>query len=498
MFSLAEPLWLLPLCYGAALLANLFPWAHARHWALARLAGYGGALLVLVALLLALLDGRDNDRLGLVMAALVSLLGLVILDYSERYLRGEPGQRRFILALLGTLASVATVVSTGNLYLLVGAWILSSLCLHPLLTFYRDRPAAVIVAHKKFIASRLADACLIAAAALLIQAADSHQLPLIVERLASAASAGGGLAWPVELALALLVLAVILKSAQLPVHGWLIQVMEAPTPVSALLHAGLVNLGGFVLLRFAPLLSQAPVAQTLLVLVGGLTAVLAALVMMTRVSIKVRLAWSTCAQMGFMLMECGLGLYELALVHLLAHSLYKAHAFLTAGEVVGQVSRHALYVPERAPGLGQTLLALPLAGLWVLALHGLWTSFLPQHALPAAALALLAVGLAPWCIRRASWVHGVLVSGVLLAAYLLWHLAAASLLVGTPRPGPYQDALAALVVMLFIGLYLLQAWITSHPHGALARRLHQRAFAGFHLDEYFTRLTFRLWPVRAQ
>ena len=99
----------------------------------------------------------------------------------------------------------------------------------------------------------------------------------------------------------------MLKRAQLPFHGWLYPGDGAPTPVSAPLHAGIVNLGGFVLLRFAPLVSEVPAAQTPLVVVGAATAVLAALVMTTRISIKVMLAWSTCAQMGFMLMQCGLG-----------------------------------------------------------------------------------------------------------------------------------------------------------------------------------------------
>ena len=105
----------------------------------------------------------------------------------------------------------------------------------------------------------------------------------------------------------LFVLAAVLKTALLPLHGWLIQVMEAPTPVSALLHAGVVNIGGFILIRLAELISLAPVAQVVLVVAGSLSAVLAGLVMLSRVSIKVRLAWSTCAQMGFMLAQCGLG-----------------------------------------------------------------------------------------------------------------------------------------------------------------------------------------------
>lgn len=487
----------LPWLYALALLpVALWPRRQsASLWWPGRLAAIAGLALVLAALLQAGLDDQPTDRLGLAMASLISLLALVIIQFSARYLQGEPGQRRYLLALLGTLAAVALVVTSRDLYALVAAWIVSSLCLHQLLTFYRDRPMALVVAHKKFLASRLADVCLLLACVLLVRAAGSSELAAILEQVA-VRQGGGELGWELHLAAVLLVLAVILKSAQLPVHGWLIQVMEAPTPVSALLHAGVVNLGGFVLLRFAPLLSAAPVAQTLLVLVGGLTAVLAALVMMTRISIKVRLAWSTCAQMGFMLLECGLGLYELALVHLLAHSLYKAHAFLASGETVLQVRHQALQQARPAPGLAALLLALALAALAVGLLDQLWRQFVPVHPLPLEALVILAVGLAPWCLRRGSPLYAAFTLALLLGLYLLWHLAASWILAsGTQLPGAPLP-LSLLALGLFLGLYLLQAWIVARPQGALSRRLYPAAFAGFFLDEHFTRLTFRLWPVR--
>ena len=135
----------------------------------------------------------------------------------------------------------------------------------------------------------------------------------------------------IHIAALLLAISAIIKCAQLPLHGWLIQVMEAPTPVSALLHAGVVNLGGFMLIRLASVIYTTQAAQALLVVMGCLTAVVGSLVMSTGISIKVHLAWSTCAQMGFMLVECGLGLYALAFLHLLAHSLYKAHSWVQAG-----------------------------------------------------------------------------------------------------------------------------------------------------------------------
>ena len=146
MFSLSLPLaqgmpWLFALALLPAALLRGFWWP-------ARIAGGLGLVLVLGAWLQAALDGQDNDRLGLAMLGLVGLLAWVIVEYSWRYLEGEPGQRRYVLALLVTLAAVATVVTSNDLVLLVGAWILSSLSLHQLLTFYRDRPQALVVAHK--------------------------------------------------------------------------------------------------------------------------------------------------------------------------------------------------------------------------------------------------------------------------------------------------------------------------------------------------------------
>ncbi|MDO9616476.1 MAG: NADH-quinone oxidoreductase subunit L [Pseudomonas sp.] len=466
-----------------------------RLWWPARLAGYAGFSVLLAALLQGALDEPDSDRLGLAMATLISLLALVIIDFSQRYLDGEPGQKRYILALLGTLAAVAVVVTSGDLYVLVAAWIVSSLCLHQLLTFYRDRPMAHVVAHKKFLASRLADLCLIVATVLLVHAGGDSAIAVMLDEVARRLQASGTLGWDLQLATVLLVLTVILKSAQLPVHGWLIQVMEAPTPVSALLHAGLVNLGGFVLLRFAPLLSAAPAAQTLLVVVGGGTVVLAGLVMMTRISIKVRLAWSTCAQMGLMLVECGLGLYELALVHLLAHSLYKAYAFLGAGDTVAQVRRQTLHKDAAPASLRLALWALVMVMAWLVLLHGIWSLLLPMHSLPAMALVILAIGLAPWCMRLSGALHSLGMLTLLLGCYLLWHMAAAHVLGSSPTTSDFQQYLGLFALLLFLSLYALQALIITQPEGALARRLYPLAFAGFYLDEHFTRLTFRLWPL---
>ena len=155
-------------------------------------------------------------------------------------------------------------------------------------------------------------------------------LPDIIQN--EGARAGGSTALTV--ASVVLALAAVLKCAQIPFHGWLIRVMEAPTPVSALLHAGVINLGGFLWLRLFPVFDGFTAGHMILLVIGGMTAVVAVLTMMTQYSVKHALAWSTCAQMGFMLFEIGMGAYTLALLHLLAHSLYKAHSFLASGRTV--------------------------------------------------------------------------------------------------------------------------------------------------------------------
>ncbi|MEJ2604681.1 MAG: NADH-quinone oxidoreductase subunit L, partial [Gammaproteobacteria bacterium] len=311
--------WLLPSAYLGAWVAALLLPGHA--WSVANAAALAGLAAMVGAALATLAPGTESaEPVSLVVGLMVAFLGWVIVRYSRRYLEGEAEQVRYVAALSFTVAATATVVVTEHLAVLLGAWAASSLGLHQLLTFYRERPGALIAAHKKFLVSRASELCVIAA--LILIGLEVGTLDL--QGIAAHVAAVEDLPVALNVAAVLLALTAILKSAQLPLHGWLIQVMEAPTPVSALLHAGIVNIGGYVLIRVAELITASPAAGTLLVIAGSSTAVLAGLVMMTRISIKVRLAWSTCAQMGFLLMEVGLGLYDLALLHLVAHSLYKA------------------------------------------------------------------------------------------------------------------------------------------------------------------------------
>jgi len=272
------------------------------------------------------------DALSATMFCLVSFIGLIVIAYSDHYLDGDPGHARFIQGLCLTLASILLVIVSGNLLQFALAWLGTSLGLNRLLVFYPERQAAVLAARKKFIASRLGDVCLIAAMVLLYRMFGSLEYAALFHSTAvlRPASIPLGLHW---IAL-LLVLTGLLKSAQFPLHGWLIEVMETPTPVSALLHAGIINAGGFLVLRFADVISLSTPTLYTLAIVGGFTALFGSIVMLTQTSIKVSLAYSTIAQMGFMMLECGLGAFSAALLHILAHSFYKAHAFLSSGSVV--------------------------------------------------------------------------------------------------------------------------------------------------------------------
>ena len=435
------------------------------------------------------------DALSVLMLALTTFLGWVILRYSRNYLAGDPHQGRYLAWLCLTLAAVWLLVMMNNLLLLCLAWTATSLALHQLLTFYRDRPAAIVAAHKKFLISRAADLLTLVGTLLVSLSLNTLQIDHITQLLAAGHPVDTGL----QLAAMLFVLSAILKCAQLPFHGWLLQVMEAPTPVSALLHAGIVNIGGFVLLRLAGLLETAPAAQLLLVVAGSITAALAALVMMTRISVKVMLAWSTCAQMGFMLLEIGLGAYPLALLHLLAHSLYKAHAFLGAGERVAR-QRMLDIAPVNRP-LGNSLKLLALAGLLLaLALAGYASGLDPRHEPAlwvlggALASSLLPLVSAPAETRPSRQVVLLVVSAFGLALlYGLWHRLFASLVpTSSMPPGNFSLVVAAICLA---GLLVVQQIVLGQPQGRLSRWLHPRAFAGFHLDETFTRIILRLWPA---
>ena len=503
------PLWHAALVLAPALLAAaaaLFAGSGTRidtAWRGARFATAAALALALLSMATVLLGavgtgfGQRADFLGAVVMLLVAFVGWVIVRFSQPYLNGDARERHYVRWLMATLAAVGLVVATNHLLVLTLAWMATSLALHRLLNFFGDRPAAVVAAHKKYIVARIADLCMLCAVALFAAAFGT----LHIDRIVAAAAAVPALPVTAQAAVLLLALAALLKCAQLPFHGWLIQVMEAPTPVSALLHAGVVNLGGFVLMRFAPLVTEVPAAQALLVVGGAATAVLAALVMTTRISIKVMLAWSTCAQMGFMLMQCGLGAWTMALLHLVAHGLYKAHSFLGAGGAVRRATLVQLTPRARAPG-ALALAAGALLGLgmtWAAA--AAWGEWGAAQAAPPAIWVLagiVALALVPLvhaqALRLGGWWMPALALGAFAVAlaYFVLHKLLATLLM-PPQADSAPTWLWMAVALAFAGLFLLQSTITVLPQGTIARRLYPWFYGGLFLDEWFNRIAFGLW-----
>lgn len=273
------------------------------------------------------------DTVSVLMFVMIALLGFIIMKFSQNYLDGDPKQGAFLGRMAATLASVQLLVLSGNLGLLLLSWVLTSVSLHRVLLFYPERRGAVIAARKKFILARVGDVCLLGASIVLYQQFGTGNLEAIFQQIQGNGLAG--IAQPmVESAAVFLVLAALLKSAQFPTHGWLVEIMETPTPVSALLHAGLLNAGPFLIIRMAFVMDASVYAPLVLITVGGFTALFASVVFMTQTSVKTALGYSSVAHMGFSLMVCGLGVYPAAMLHLVAHSFYKAHAFLASGSVI--------------------------------------------------------------------------------------------------------------------------------------------------------------------
>lgn len=429
------------------------------------------------------------DVVSAVMALLVSFLGLIVIRFSRHYLAGDPKQARFFSWLSLTLGAVLTLVLSGNLLLLALAWVATSLFLHRLLLHYPERSGAVFSARKKFVVSRLGDLCMAGALGLVYQNFGTWEF----DSLFAAAAAGNTAGLP-ETGF-LLAACAALKSAQFPFHSWLPDTMETPTPVSAFMHAGIINAGGFLIVRLSPLFIHAHAAMQALAILGTLTAAFGAIVMLAQPSVKRALAYSTIAQMGFMLLQCGFGAFGLALLHIVAHSLYKAHAFLNAGSTIGSVPRAA--IPLKTPALTLGLLA---SGLLVAAGSTALAILEPgahQAGVFSVVLALaLGYGLArAWSAgadRKTAIMTLAAACGIALAAFTLH--AAAGLLHHTLPVASAPSWLAWVAGSTFTALFLFQTILWRAGRHPLGRAMYVHALNGFYIGTWANRMLARLWP----
>ncbi len=448
--------------------------------------------------------GMTIDRLSAPLATLVGVVGAAALRFSLRYMDGEPRKRHFLRLLFLTVCCAYLLMLSTSLPLLLFAWTLTGLGLHGLLTFYRDRPDALPPARKKFLVSRLGDAALIAAIVLIWRQFGSLDLHEVLRRSAATAGDSGG---SVDAIAVLIAIAALTKSAQFPFHSWLPETMEAPTPVSGLMHAGVINAGGAVLIRFSPLIARSTPAMCLLVVVGTLTAALGMVSMWAQVKIKRTLAWSTVGQMGFMMVECGLGAFPAATLHIIGHGFYKAWSFLRSGALPPAAPPPPPPRPMRTlllAGIG-TLAAIPaialatnltgldprgspgemaLAGILALSVGQLWAALLAgveERALVARRLAL-AVALTP----AAAIVAMGLYQGA--AGFL------APVLGPIPPPtNPAAWAVAALPVCVFAALVVMHAMLPMLGRADGGRALRVHALNGFYFGAIADLFVARIW-----
>jgi len=442
--------------------------------------------------------GIYYDGATSLMLVLVSFVGLVVSRYSIRQLDGEAMQGRYFRWLAFAVGAVSLMVVAGNLLLFFVAWIMTSFGLHQLLLHYRHRRAAHRAAWTKFAISRLGDAFLIAALVLIFQAFGTFELSDIFAQ--AAVLTGASQATAIHFAIALLLmLGAVTKSAQFPFHVWLPDTMETPTPVSALMHAGIVNAGGYLVIRMSPLMTLAPSVLTSLAVIGAVTACYAGVVMMTQSSVKRTLAYSTIAQMGFMMLQCGLGAFSLAMLHILAHSLYKAHAFLSSGSVVSQATANR-GAKSRSPGsranLGYMVTAAAATVLaylsvsWALGVNiaskpgGLVLALIMCLALTTWGWRLFTIGQ-----RRTALVGLAGVIGLCLV-YVTSYLAVDRLLAAT-TPAVHLSATAyGVLLVIAAAFYLLfvlhAALLRKHQPGWLAA-LRVHATNGFYIDAMYHR-----------
>ncbi|HTN43698.1 MAG TPA: proton-conducting transporter membrane subunit [Nitrospiria bacterium] len=290
------------------------------------------------------------DRLAAVMMVLITGIGALIYLYSVRYMQSERGRGWFHTLLALAVFVLLCMVSSANLLMLFVFWQLLSWILSLLAYNYSHTPTAQ-GAFRTFTMLRLGDVAFLAGIVLayglygtldfdpLFSRAAGDPMLLSLFGPESGIEVGG----PTVVAL-LIFVGAMSKSAQFPLHMWLPDSLYAPTPVHALLHAGIINAGGFLLNRLAPLYGLSPAVLHAVFVVGLLTALLGASMMLTQNDIKKTLGYSTIGQMGYMIMECGLGAFALAVFHLIAHGLFKATIFLHCGNVI-----HAARLDPRFP-----------------------------------------------------------------------------------------------------------------------------------------------------
>ncbi|CPR11118.1 proton-translocating NADH-quinone oxidoreductase subunit L [Mycobacterium bohemicum DSM 44277] len=465
-------------------------------------AGFLGACLLMVRVLIygplsarlesatgATLVGLEANRLSTLLLLLVYGVSAVAQVFALRYLARESRSSWFTGGAGLLTAASAGLMTSATLIGLAFCWTLAGTAMCLLLATYWALPAARDGVRRTAIAFAVGDLALWSAVSLLTARWGNVDLSALGTK-------GIGKASPILLAAAALtVVAALSRSAQIPFHRWLPATLAAPTPVSALLHAGVVNAGGVLLVRMSPVVSESGLAMGLAFAAGTLSMVYGAVVMLTKSDIKGSLVFSTMAQMGFMILTCGLGLSAAAVFHLVGHGFYKATLFLSSGSAIARQRREAAR-PPAAPrsAAGRLTVHLTAMAAAAAALYLACNVIRPSDAEHGSATALLvfawatgASALAGWLGRNPGPRSALAGVGALLVAalgYVALVSAVTRFLDPDIPPVAVPTASSAGVAAVAVVLALLTLLRQPPPGGFVARlhrALYSRALAAGHV-----------------
>ena len=299
------------------------------------------------------------DPLSVMMMLVITGIGSLIVLYSTEYMGHDRDYRRFFAEMLFFLFAMLLLVEAANFLFLIVGWALVGLASYLLIGYYYERPSAVAAAKKAFVVNVIGDIGMVIAAFLLIRDLGTLDYGQVFAAAPEGLGQGSGAAEAVAL---LLFVGAAAKSAQIPLHTWLPDAMEGPTPVSALIHAAtMVTAGVYMIVRTNVLYELAPYAGDLVAIVGAATLLMAATIALVQEDIKRVLAWSTVSQIGYMIMAAGLGIYGPSMFHFLTHAFFKALLFLAVG-----IAIHALVGEQSLDRMGGLRRHLPFTNLAVL------------------------------------------------------------------------------------------------------------------------------------
>ena len=343
--------WLVAALVGAAFVLAVFSWPAATQ----NVAGALGAHQPLMSWMPGFDFGLLLDPLSLIWTFIITGVGFLIVFYSIGYMDGDPAFARFFAYMGFFVFAMLTLVLADNFVGLLVGWGLVGLASYFLIGFWFERPTAVAAARKAFVMNVVGDVGMMFAIFLIV--ANVHSIGF-GDAFAASGTYGTGVLFAICLAL---FVGAAAKSAQVPLHTWLPDAMEGPTPVSALIHAAtMVTAGVYLVARCAPLWSANHSAQLLVGTIGGITAILGAVLGTAQWDIKRILAYSTMSQIGYMIMGVGVGAYEGGIAHFFTHAFFKAQLFLGAGLVI-----HALANEQDVRRMGGLWKRMPFA-FWVM------------------------------------------------------------------------------------------------------------------------------------